>query len=87
MDGYVNLYTFPDAKIFRSISNRGGPADNVFLSAYPIPCIMTYSSRTMSLITYGINGHLILCEIEEHGILSPIVFTDNNFNDYLVLYK
>lgn len=81
LDGYVNLYTLPEAKMFRSLSNRG-PIDNVFLSAYPIPCVLTYSDK--SLITYAINGQLIHCEIEEHAILSPIVFTDINFNDFLV---
>ena len=87
LDGYVNPYTFPEAKIFRSLFNQGGFSDNVFLSAYPLPCFITYSKETQKLKTYGINGHLIISgEIEEHSILSPIVFTDQNFNDYLVQY-
>ena len=39
-------------KIFRSLFNQGGFSDNVFLSAYPLPCFITYSKETQKLKTY-----------------------------------
>ena len=39
-DGYVNVYTFPDTKIFRSLSNLNTPIEKVFLSSYPIHCLV-----------------------------------------------
>ena len=82
MDGFVNIYTLPDAKILRSISKNKTPIDNVFLSAFPLPCCVIQSNNILT--TYGINGNVILAEVEENDILCPKVFTDRNHIDYIV---
>jgi len=81
-DGFVNIYTLPDAKILRSISKNNVPIEKVFLSAFPLPCLVILSNNILT--TYGINGYMVLSEVEENDILSPKVFTDRNHIDYLV---
>ena len=81
-DGFVNIYTLPDAKILRSISKNNVPIEKVFLSAFPLPCLVILSNNIIT--TYGINGYVILSEVEENDIICPKVFTDRNNLDYIV---
>jgi WD40 repeat protein len=85
MDGYVNIYTLPDAKILRSISKNNIPIENVFLSAFPLPCIVILSNNILT--SYGINGQMVLSEVEENDIICPKVFTDRNHLDYIVYFE
>ena len=71
--------------------------DYVFLSSQPLSVVVVYSNKQCLFKTYSINGHdlnydsndkLLLKEIEipsynTDNMISPIIFTDYVFNDYL----
>lgn len=85
-DGYANLYTYPQIKLFRSISSENRSIDYVLLSAYPLPSFIIFSKTSKTLISYSINGkQLTKVEEECNYMLSPQVFTSISFEDYLVL--
>ena len=72
--------------------------DYVFLSSQPLPVIVLYSNKKCLFKIYNINGHELICEYNDLALLkekelplynndsmiNPIIFTDYNFNDYLV---
>ena len=87
IDGFVNLYTFPNFHFLRAIKlDNNITADYVFLSNSPLPCVAIYSRSNYTFYVYSVNGKKIYSDIvEEQGILlSPQVFTDISFNDFLV---
>ena len=71
--------------------------DYVFLSSQPLPTIVLYSNKKCIFKVYSINGHELNCDYNDltllkeieiplynnDSMISPIIFTDNNFNDYL----
>ncbi len=83
-DGYINLYTYPNFKLFRvlTIADNDYPL-SVFLGAFPLPSFVVYSNQK-KFYSYSINGKFLGEEVEMGDILSPCVFTDTSFNDYLV---
>jgi hypothetical protein len=93
-DGYVNLLTLPNLKVVRSIYISTSfkyeteilYAENVFLSSSPLPCVTVYIANKFLLKTYTINGNLMEnVEIKEHNkLISPYVFSDLDFQDYLI---
>ena len=62
-------------------------ADNIFLSSSPLACITLYITSKRLFKSYTINGEFI-CEVKEsdesYKIKSPIVYTNNNFQDILI---
>lgn len=85
-DKSCNLYTFPEIKCFNIIKNIKFSFDYVFISSSPLPCICLYSKSELSFYTYTINGTLIT--VEKDGVknlLSPLITSDNSFNDFLVM--
>lgn len=87
IDGFVNLYTFPNFYLIRAIKlEKNFSADYVFLSNSPLPCVCIFSKSKYSFFIYSVNGNKIYSEVAEDGmILSPQVFTDISFNDHLVI--
>ena len=74
--------------------------DYIFLSAQPLASISIYSNKTYNFKCYSINGNELIDYnkdfddklikdykselLEEQGMSSPIIFTDSQFNDYLL---
>lgn len=87
LDGYVNLYTFPNFHLIRAIKlSNGIPADYVFLSNSPLPCVCIFSKYKKTFYVYTVNGKKIYQVSDEiENLLSPQVFTDISFNDFLVI--
>ena len=67
--------------------NQNEYADNVFISSSPLPCIVIYISSKKIFRSYTINGEFIN-EIEEKDnsskILSPIIYKNLSFNEFLI---
>lgn len=86
VDGYVNLYTFDNFHFLRSIKLPNNVSANyVFLSNNPLPSISVFSLTNHTFYNYTINGKRINeAHEEKNNLLSPQVFTDISFNDYLV---
>ena len=74
--------------------------DFVFLSAQPLASVSVYSNEAGNFKSFSINGKELAIQgnsermtldndengekIKLNGMISPIMFTDSNFNDYLV---
>ena len=59
----------------------------VFLSSSPLPCITAFISSRRIFRTYTINGEFVQDRQESDNsnyIKCPIVFSDSNFQDYLI---
>ena len=81
-----------------NIKNNYFSIDYVFLSAQPLASIAIYSNKTYNFKCYSINGNELInyskdfdeklikdCKGEiKEGMSSPILFTDSQFNDYLL---
>ena len=95
-DGYINLYILPTIDLVRTIYLNKNNQDNnskdifankIFLSNYPLPCIVSYINSQKIFKSYTINGKLIGEVTETNKITnlkSPIVYTNNNFQDILI---
>ena len=95
-DGYINLYILPTIDLVRTIylnkknqdnNSKNIFANKIFLSNYPLPCIVSYINSQKIFKSYTINGKLIGEVIENNKITnlkSPIVYTNNNFQDILI---
>jgi hypothetical protein len=85
LDGFTNLYTYPQIKLFRSTRSDNLSIDNVLLSAYPLPSFILFSKKSKMFTCYSLNGKMLFKEEEDcQYLLSPQVFTDFSFEDYLV---
>ena len=94
-DGFINLHILPSFNLVRTIylnlnikeEKSFLHADNIFLSNSPLACITLYISSKKIFKSYTINGEFI-CEIKEsddsYKIKSPIIYTNNNFQDILI---
>ena len=94
-DGYINLHVLPSFKLVRTIYlnlNKNDEksilyADNIFLSNFPLACITLYISSQKIFKSYTINGEFI-CELKEsddnYKLKSPLLYTNNNFQDILI---
>ena len=81
------------------ISNNFIP-NFIFLSAQPLPCVVLYSNELCKFKCYSINGNeLTTTESDnnlmsnkfneyyvenEQNMISPLIYTDAQFNDYLI---
>ena len=96
-DGFINLHILPSYKLVRTIclnkkesQNQKNDllyAEKIFLSNSPLPCLVLYIKTERIFKSFTINGEFI-CEIKETNdsskIKSPIVYTNNNFQDILL---
>ena len=94
-DGFINLYIIPSFKLVRTIylnSNKKEKNDllyasHIFLSNSPLACITIYINSKRLFKSYTINGEII-CDINEcddsSKIKSPIIYTNNSFQDILI---
>ena len=94
-DGFINLHILPSFKLVRTFclnknkkkENSKLYADKIFLTSSPLACITFYISSIKLFQSFTINGEFI-CEVNESNnsskIKSPIVYTNNNFQDILI---
>ena len=62
-------------------------ANNIFLSSCPLPCVTTFISSKRLFRTYAINGEFVedAQEIDNSNYIKcPIIFSDLNFQEYLI---
>ena len=79
--------TYPNIKLFRVIRTLNNEIPNhVLLSSYPLPSFTIFSNKKR-FYCYSINGKLLGEDIDSSILLSPKVFTDTSFNDFLVNIK
>ena len=98
-DNYIHIYTLPKCEKINSIFIKDNifKGDYVFLSAQPLASIILYSNQLYKFKCYSINGHNL--DVEESDkelyeelknkncneyMISPIIFTDSLFIDYLL---
>ena len=98
-DNYVHIYTLPKCEKINSIfiKNKTFNADFIFLSAQPLASIILYSNKLYEFKCYSINGHNLNVEHNDRllydelriktfnePMVSPVIFTDSVFIDYLL---
>ena len=98
-DNYIHIYTLPKCTKINSIfmGNNNIYMDYIFLSAQPMASIILYSNKSCEFKCYGINGHDLKIEQNDKQLLdeckfkhctepmvSPIIFTDSRFSDFLL---
>ena len=98
-DNYIHIYTLPKCDKIISIYNKNSlfNLDYIFLSAQPLPSVILYSNRDTEFKVFNIHGHDLKVEqndkkllndqpknINEINMISPIIFTNWQFSDYLI---
>ena len=98
-DNYIHIYTLPKCDKIISIYNKNSlfNLDYIFLSAQPLPSVILYSNRETEFKVYSIHGHDLKVEqndkillkdkpknTNEINMISPFIFTNWQFSDYLI---
>ena len=98
-DNYIHIYTLPRCDKIISIYNKNPlfNLDYIFLSAQPLPAVILYSNIEAEFKVYSIHGHDLKVEQTDKNLLndktkknneinmiSPIIFTNWKFSDYLI---
>ncbi len=100
LDNYLNIYTIPKFQMTLSLFlNENINYDYLLLSSNPLPCFLIYSNsnKILQFKIYSINGEFIKNEenkidvieyddekLNNKKFISPIVYTNYNFMDYLI---
>ena len=83
-DGYINLYTVPLVRLFRSIYFPNHSCDKIFMSSSPLPCVAIFSEEESEIVIYSINGKYLSKIKEPNGFKSPKIVKDSNFCEYIL---
>ena len=98
-DNFIHIYSLPKCDKINSfyINDINFNPDYIFLSAQPLPSILLYSNKVYRFKCYNINNHELKVEQNDkefysqlrinncnEPMISPIVFTDFSFIDYLL---
>lgn len=83
-DGYINLYTIPQFRLFRSIYLPSKSCDYIFCSSCPLASVVIFSNNENIIETFSINGKKIGSFVEANGFKSPKLIRDSNFCDGII---
>ena len=81
-DGFINIYTLPNADLINSIYINNFYADYVLLSSSPLPCFLIYNNVQTIFKVYSINRKFITEKII-NNVYEPKIEKSKNFVDYL----
>ena len=90
--GVINLYTWPLCKLFRVIKvqayNNNYICSKIFLSESTLPSIIVIIEKEMNneILSYSINGELLLALNESKNISNIIKFKNINSYEYLAYF-
>ena len=98
-DNYAHIYSLPQCEKINSIFIKDNffNANYIFLSSQPLASITLYSNELCKFNCYNINGNNLNVEQNDKDLydeleikncnetmISPVIFTDSNFTDYLL---
>ena len=98
-DNFIHMYTLPKCEKINSIYNNNSLfyIDHILLSAQPLPSVILYCNKEANFKVYNINGHDLNVEQNDKNLIkdndknfggenmiSPIIFTNWQFSDYLI---
>ena len=98
-DNFIHMYTLPKCEKINSIYNNNSLfyIDHILLSAQPLPSVILYCNKEANFKVYNINGHDLNVEQNDKSLvgdndknfggenmISPIIFTNWQFSDYLI---
>ena len=97
-DNYIHIYNLPKCDKINSIFIKDSNyfIDYIFLSSQPLASIISYSNKSFEFRCYNINGHDLnvnqndkdlsveLGDLNKNSMISPIMFTNSEFSDYLL---
>ena len=82
IDGYINIYTFPEGKIVHTFNEKIS-IDYAFIINFPIPSLIIYSQKDQLIKSFLFDWKLFE-QIEEKYFKNPLIYTNYLQRSYLI---